>query len=191
LKTNPEELTRLTQALNKSITIGGQGAYVPVVKVVRQIRREHLGSAKPGGFFMELVLHEGFTAGAITGESWADLTASALRYVADRLLTVTTNPLCDPALNQPYSPPPDPAALANAATIFGGLAGMATSALAADKCPAAASWRHIFGSNTKLRGPVFGLPAGCASDGSVMPVFTTPRTDPLRGTDEPRGFGRG
>lgn len=191
VRTDPEKLTDLTQKLNKKVAIVGQGAYVPTVKAIRQIRRAHLGDAKPGGLYMELIVHEGFTLGAITGGYWADLTASTLAYLADRLVSASTTPVCDPSLGQPYSPPPDATALAHAATTFGRLASRAATALTADKCPAAAIWREIFGSNTKVGGPVFDLPAGCASDGSVMPVFGATTTNPLRGTNEARGFGCG
>ena len=191
VKTDPEQLTDLTQKLNKKVVISAQGAYVPTVKAIRQIRRAHLGDAKPGGLYFELIVHEGFTLGAITGDTWADLTASTLVYVADRLVSASTTPVCDPSLGQPYSPPPDPAALVHAATAFGRLASQAAIAVTADKCPAAAIWREIFGSNTKVGGPVFELPIGCASDGSVMPVFGATSTNPLRGTNEARGFGHG
>ncbi|HKY14067.1 MAG TPA: hypothetical protein VJM33_04025 [Microthrixaceae bacterium] len=189
LCTDPEHLTLLTQQLNQRLAIGGQGAYVPTVKSIRQIRRAHLQDAKPGGLFMELILYEGFTLNEIAGDTWADLTASALTYIADRLLTVTTTPLCDPALNQPYTPVPDTADLVHAATVFRTLASKASRALTADKCPAGALWREIFGSNTKVNGPVFEPPPGCTASGTVMPVFGTQVRDPLRGTNEARGFG--
>lgn len=190
LKTDPEKLTDSTQKLNKKLVISAQGAYVPTVKAIRQIRRSHLGDAKPGGLYFELIVHEGFTVGAIVGDTWADLTASMLGFVADRLVTASTTPVCDPSLGQPYSPPPDQAGLAHASVVFGRLASQAATALTADKCPAAAIWREIFGSNTKVGGPVFDLPTGCASDGSVMPVFGATSPNPLRGTNEARGFGR-
>lgn len=191
VRTNPERLTDLTQRLNGEISIGGQGAYVPTVKAVRQIRRAHLGDAKPGGLYFELLVYEGFALGQIKGESWAEITASTLRYVADRLPTVGVTPLCDPALEQPYNPHPDPSAIAHAAAVFARLASDAEDALTSERCPAAARWRQIFGANTKANGPVFQLPAGCQSDGTVMPVFAGTQSNPVRGTDEAHGFGRG
>jgi hypothetical protein len=191
MRTNPERLTDLTQRLNGEISIGGQGAYVPTVKAVRQIRRAHLSDAKPGGLYLELLVHEGFTLGQIKAESWAEITASTLRCLADRLLTVGVTPLCDPALEQPYNPQPDPGAIAHAAAVFARLASDADAALTSERCPAAAAWRQIFGSNTKVSGPVFELPAGCRSDGTVMPVFAGTQSNPVRGTDEAHGFGCG
>lgn len=191
VRTNPELLTELTQQLNGTVSIGGQGAYVPTVKTVRQIRRAHLGDAKPGGLYFELIVHEGFRLGQIKGESWAEITAATLRYVADRLLTVGAAPLCDPVLEQPFHPRPDPGAVVHAAGVFARLAADAEAALTRERCPAAAAWRQIFGSNTKVNGPVFELPAGCRSDGTVMPVFAGTQANPVRGTNEAHGFGRG
>lgn len=190
-RTNPEKLTELTQQLNGQASINGQRAYVPTVKAIRQIRRAHLGDAKPGGFYFELLVHEGVTIGQIKGDSWAEITASTLRYLADRLLTVAATPLCDPVLDQPYNPQPSPAAVTHAAAVFAQLAQRAEVAITAEKCPAAAAWRHIFGSNTKVNGPVFELPSGCRADGTPMPVFAATQSNPVRGTDEAHGFGRG
>ncbi len=61
VRTDPEKLTDLTTKRNSELSIGGQGAFVPTVKAMRQVRRAHLGDAKPGGLYVELVLHEGFT----------------------------------------------------------------------------------------------------------------------------------
>lgn len=190
VRTNPERLTELTRELNSKESISGTGVYVPTVKAVRQIRRTHLGDAKPGGLYFELLVYEGFVGGDINGESWAEITAGALRYVAGRLLTVGTTPLCDPVLDQAYKPIPQPEMVAHAAAVFANLAADANKALTADKCPAAATWRNIFGSNTKVNGPVFELPTGCRSDGTVMPLFAGAQVNPIRGTDEAHGFGR-
>lgn len=187
VRTDPERLTELTQTLNGDIEIAGQGSYVPTVKAIRQIRRWHLRDAKPGGLYIELVLHEGFSAGEITGENWAGITASALGYVAHRLTTVAASPLCEPALNQPYVPAPDPQAISHAAAVFAGLAADARRAVDLDPCPAAAIWRRIFGDNAHAGGPVFPLPTGCREDGMLMPATVV--VNPLSGTNESRGFG--
>lgn len=187
VRTDPEALTDLTTRLNNGRFVGGQGAFVPTVKALRQIRREHLGDMKPGGLFVELVLHEGFGNGEINGESWADLTASALAYMGRRLLTASSRPICDPALHEPYAPALDATLLASAANIFSQLAGSAKQALTMEKCPAAATWRQIFGANSN--GAVFPLPPGCRADGTIL--VPSVEVNPLRGSNEARGFGIG
>jgi hypothetical protein len=183
--TDPERLTELTVERNKEPMISGQGAFVPTVKAVRQIRQAHLGDAKPGGLYFELIIHQGFSDGAVTGDTWADLTASALTFVSQRLRTTPADPLCDPVLGEPYAPAPDSSALARAASVFEQLAVRAAAALNQDKCPAAAAWREVFGDNGN--GPVFPLPAGCRADGSIMVPGAAANT--LSGSDEARGFG--
>lgn len=185
VRTNPEKLTDLTTERNKEPSVGGQGAFVPTVKAMRQIRRHHLGDAKPGGLYIELVLHEGFGDGEIIGESWADVTASALAFIARRLGLAVTRPVCDPVLQQPYAPAPPADQLAAAAGTFEVLASRAQQALSQEKCPAAATWRGVFGSNSK--GAVFPLPSGCRFDGSIM--VPAAASNPLRGSNEARGFG--
>lgn len=187
VRTNPEKFTTLTQKMNDKIAIGGQGAYVPTVKAVRQIRRAHLGDAKPGGLYFELLAYDGFRSGSVSEASWAEITANALESIAGRLETVVTDPLCEPALGQPYSPEPDSNDVAHAAATFGSLADQAARALELDPCPAAAIWRAIFGENSQANGPVFPLPAGCREDGTIMPA--TVAANPLRGSNEARGFG--
>jgi hypothetical protein len=186
-RTNPERLTKLTTDLNGGLTIDGQGAYVPTVKTIRQIRRHHLGDRKPGGLFFELVTFEGFTSGGITGDTWAEIAAATLAYIAQRLTTVLAQPLCDPALGTPYAPAPDAGDVAHAATVFQRLATDAARALHDAECPAAATWRRIFGNNTQAHGPVFPLPAYCRDDGAAVPVIAIPNR--LRGSNEARGFG--
>lgn len=187
VRTNPEKFTVLTQTMNDKIKIDGQGTYVPTVKAIRQIRRAHLGDAKPGGLYFELLAYDGFESDSVSGESWAEVTASTLTSIAARLATVGRDPLCEPALDQPYSPAPDPSDVGHAAATFRSLADEAARALELDPCPAAAIWRAIFGENSQVNGPVFPLPAGCREDGTIMPAAVA--ANPLRGSNEARGFG--
>lgn len=188
VETDPEVLTKLTRERNKDPRVRGQGAYVPTVKAIRQIRKHLLGRHKPSALYYEFILHEGFLNGAIVGDTWADLTVSALAHVAGRLNNAAQQPLCDPVLLTPYQPAPEPLELAAAAQAFGKVASNADRALGADRCAAGAAWRQVFGQNG--RPPfdwVFSVPTNCREDGSVVPVATG--ANPLRGSDEARGFG--
>lgn len=60
VRTNPERLTDLTTAANQRLAIGSRGAYVPLVKLMRQIRRHHRGDARPGGLYVELATYDVF-----------------------------------------------------------------------------------------------------------------------------------
>lgn len=76
-ETDPEELTELTHRRNDHPIVDGDGAYVPTAKLIRQIRRHHLGKAKPGGFYFELEAYAAFEAG-VSGGSRAEILASTL-----------------------------------------------------------------------------------------------------------------
>lgn len=163
LETDPEKLTELTSELNGSVTVDTQGAYVPVVKLVRQTRRHHRGDAKPGGFYFELMTYWTFLAGT-KGDSFAELLASTLRGIAEQLASAT--PLNDPALNAAYEPAPEPEERSSATAVFTELADKAARALTLEPCPAAALWREILGTNG--RGPCFPLPPGCDESGKKI-----------------------
>lgn len=167
-RTNPVELTEETKVRNRSPRIAGVGGYVRTVKTVRQVKSHHLNGTKPSSLFYEFVLHEGFKSGAITGLSWADLTASALRFIATRLTTVSVDPVRDPILGVPYTPQPSATDLATAQAVFQEQARRAQRAVAADsRCQAAIEWRSILGGNGRDT-DVFWLPPGCRGDGLAI-----------------------
>jgi hypothetical protein len=90
----------------------------------------------------------------------------------------------DPALERPYEPPPTADQLEGVAEVMRDLATKAQAALTMEKCPAAATWRAIFGQNPN--GWVFPLPEDCDETGKVR------KAAPLGaiGSNEGRGFAR-
>lgn len=179
-ETDPEELTELTHRRNDAPVVDGAGAYVPTAKLIRQIRRHHLGKAKPRGFYFEIETYWAFEAG-VTGDSRAEILAATLDRIATQLESgVVVN---DPVLGRQYEPRPDPADLAAAATKFRDLATKATQALADDRCPAAVLWREILGKNEQ--GWVFALPDDCDEQGKTVGRIT-PITD--KGSREAHPF---
>lgn len=165
--TDPEELTRLTQKLNGKVQIAGNGAYIPIVRLIRQTRLCHLGkNQKPGGLYFELLTYWTFFGGLSAG-SHAELFSAALSGIALGI----GKELIDPALGTAYAPPPDPIDLSAAARTFATLADMATKALSSDdECEAAAIWRRIIGVND--RGACFPLPPGCDERGNRIPIVS-------------------
>jgi hypothetical protein len=162
-ETDPEKLTELSAKLNDKVKVDGQGAYVPIVKLVRQTRRHHRGDEKPGGFYFELMTYWTFMAD-LEGDSFAELFAATLRSLSTQLASST--PLTDPVFDKPYKPEPDPDDRAAAAALFADLATKAELALTLARCPAAALWREILGEND--RGPCFPLPPGCDEKGNEI-----------------------
>lgn len=166
--TDPIELTNLTQIRNRAPRIGGAGAYVRTVKTIKQVKAHHLAGTKPSALFYEFILHDGFESGAITGTSWADITASALTYISSRLHSLDQHPVCDPVLRQPYEPAPPVSDLSAATSAFDDAARAAQRAVrSSTRCQAAIEWRHVFGGNGQHE-QVFPLPPGCRGTGATM-----------------------
>lgn len=179
-ETDPERLGALTEERNKTPLIGTQGAYKPVVKLVRQIRKHHAGDARPKGLYIEMVTYWAFQSG-VSGGAFAEILASALDRIATQLESGVI--AVDPALERPFAPAPTDEELTAAAKVFREQASAAAKALTLDKCPAAAAWRKILGRNGN--GWVFPLPEGCDEHGNT--VKTVEPVTAL-GSNEARGF---
>lgn len=167
-RTDPVQLTEATQLRNRDPRVAGVGAFVRTVKAVKQIKAHHLPDTKPSSLYYEFILHEGFEHGAIDGDSWADITASALSYIAARVATAGAVPVCDPVLHESYRPIPSPEDLMTVGVAFQELALRARSARTAhSRCQGAIDWRKVFGGNQKQE-HVFPLPPGCRETGAAM-----------------------
>lgn len=187
-QTSPVKLTEETQLRNRRPLVAGVGGFVRTVKEIKQAKSHHLDGIKPSALYHEFILHEGFRGGAIDGDTWADLTASALTFIAGRLSVAHSQPVCDPILGTPYEPLPTATDLDEVRRVFDDLARRAQSAvLANSQCQAAIEWRCIFGGNGKLD-RVFRLPPGCRETGVVM--GTAAANLATGGTGE-RSFGDG
>lgn len=183
VETDPEYLGTLTADRNKTPKVGGRGAYVPLVKLVRQARQHHIGDSKPGGLYFELATYWAFNGG-VQGNSFAELFARTLRSVAGQLEAAQSKPMIDPALGKPYAPAPTLLELADAARRFSALAEAAERALGAERCPASISWREILGKNGRTP-MVFPLPDGCDDRGRTITIISP---NPNKGSNEGRPF---
>lgn len=181
IETDPEKLGQLTVAQNRFPTVAEQGAYVPTVKLVRQIRRHNLGDAKPGGLYFELLTYWSFESG-ITGDSHAQILSSVLGEISALL---GRGVVTDPVLGTSYSPAPEAADLEAARLRFTEIAREAEQALSLEVCPAAAIWRRLLGKND--RGDCFPLPAGCDEDGRA--IGASAASIAAIGSGEAGGFG--
>lgn len=179
-QTDPEVLGDLAEKRNAGPKVNAQGAYKPIVKLVRQIRRHHLQDARPNGLYFEMETYWAFQAG-VGGGSFAELLAATLQRIAAQLESGVV--ITDPALGRQYDPAPTDEEIKAAAKVFRAQADNATAALGMEQCPAAATWRKILGQNET--GWVFELPAGC--DESGKSVRATSSVTAL-GSNEARGF---
>lgn len=182
-ETDPEKLTELTRTRNATPRVGDRGAYVPTVKLIRQVRNHNLGELDPGGLFFELLTYWAFSKG-IKADNFAEILAYTLRLISNQLSRMPTDPLIDPVLDRPYEPTPKQADIGRAAVKFSELATRAERALSEETCPAAAIWRNIIGKND--RGWCFTLPEGCDETGKKILPITSAGS---RGSSESHGFG--
>lgn len=180
VKTNPEKLTKLTQQINSTNLLNGQGAYVPCVKMIKQIRANKLKDAKPGGLFFELMTYWAFQKG-IVGESFEEIITNTISNIKQQL--EASNPIIDPVLDTPFNPQPDYTTRSLFITTFNELEEKSKKALKDDICPAGVIWREIFGSNDK--GVCFPIPEGCDEFGKKLAPIVAVSS---KGSEEADGF---
>jgi len=186
VKTDPVEFGELTNSLAtspSSPTVGSDNAYRPVVRLLRQIRHIHLGGARPGGLYTELVAYYAWLAKEVKGDSYAELLEQSITAVGNRFRTAATAGLLDPVLNTQMKPEVNAEQWNDAADVVLALAAKAKEALAADNCRAAVLWREILGTNE--RGQILPLPDGC--DAAGFPLSTVTAVGAV-GSNQPRGF---
>lgn len=186
IKTNPIKFAGDTESLSIaswSATVAGANAYRPTVRLLRQIRHEHLREQRPGGLFTEIAAYYAWSERLIHGDSYAQLLTETLEHVARRFESAATEGLPDPVLRTPLKPQLAPSQWMSAAQAFDGLASQAREALESERCRAAKIWRDVLGSNE--RGAVLPLPPGCSSAG--LPVGTVSAVNAV-GSNDPRGF---
>lgn len=186
IKTNPIEFTAKTDRLSvdpKSPVVGGRNAYKPIVRLLRQTRHVHLGGARPGGLYVEVLAYYSWISGEVAGDSWAVLFEATLKGVAARMRDAALSGVNDPVLGTKMLPSLTPDQWNAAAERFEALATTAGQALESPRCMAAKLWRQILGKNE--RGEVFQLPPGCSADG--VPVGSVTAVTSV-GSTESRGF---
>lgn len=161
-RTNSLRLNELSSSLNAAC----DDEYVPTVKLIRQVRREHLGEAPPGGLYVEIATMNAFGDGR-RGSDATDYFCIALAGVAEQLGAAVAAGLPDPSMpGQIIKTRATTAQLAQAAAVFANLAGRARRAYESDdECWAAFEYREILG-----RDPdglwVYEMPSYCEDDGT-------------------------
>lgn len=97
IATNSTRLSELSTDMNKAYTLSGKGIYVPVVKLVRQVRRAWVGD-QPGGLFFEILTYWAFHDNEPGEASHAGYLVAVLDYIEKELPAVAEAGLRDPTL---------------------------------------------------------------------------------------------
>jgi hypothetical protein len=161
-ETNPEKLKTLTEDMNEE----HPDKYVPTVKLVRQIRKAHLGK-QPGGLFFEILTYHAFKSGLVSGANTAEYLCTTLERLPAELQLANELGLADPTIEgSAIATRATERQLATALSKFSDLALEARAAFdEEDRCVSAKAWREILGENDD--GWVFDMPEGCEDDGKA------------------------
>lgn len=190
VETNPIKFAELTTSMNQNLIsqLGGSGIYVPIVKLIRQVRRSFLSEEQPGGFFFEILTYWVFKNNMNVQTSVAAYLSETLHGISVLLEDVIINGLADPTLDDKIiSTKADDTQLQAAADTMANAADLAEKALAEeDECASAKMWAELLGSNDL--GQVFELPAHCHPDGTKK--FATTATLTPGATRPPAGDDR-
>lgn len=166
VETNPLKLNELTTEANQNFTLNDNGVYVPVVKLVRQVRRNWLDK-QPGGFFFEIMTYWAFTNNQPSATSVAEYLTLTLEYIANMLPDVYANGLDDPTMEgKKISTKAVDADFETAIEKIAEAAALARDAFEdKDDCSSAVKWRKLIGQ-TSEGDEIFPLPSYCNVDGT-------------------------
>ena len=169
VETNPIEMGELKTAANETFLVAGAGVYVPMVKLVRQVRRTWVAD-QPGGYYFEILTYHAFQDLQPEESTVAGYLTVILREIADRLPDYKTEGPADPTLDdRTIKTKATSDQIKAAAARLAEAADLAEEALAEqDACKSAVLWRELLGEtkNTDEPGQVFPLPDYCNTDGS-------------------------
>lgn len=171
VETNPTTMGELTTAANKDFLLSeDSGVYVPMVKLIRQVRRAWVDD-QPGGYYFEVLTYHAFQDLVPDENTVADYLCVILREIADRLPDYVDAGPDDPTLDdRTITTKATPEQIEAAAEQIADAANLAEEALKEeDPCKSAVKWRQLLGKtlNTDEPEDVFPLPEYCNVDGTT------------------------
>ena len=180
VETNPTRMGELTTEANKQFLLSAEdptsGVYVPMVKLIRQVRRTWI-DAQPGGYYFEVLTYHAFQVLQPAEKTVAGYLCVILREIADRLPDYVDEGPDDPTLeDRVIKSKATPAQIKAAAVRMAEAADLAETALdEQDRCRSAVQWRDLLGQTqgTEPAEDVFPLPEYCNADGSTRSTSST------------------
>lgn len=174
VETNPLLLNDLTIEMNDTYKVNDMGIYVPIVKLVRQVRRTWVED-HPGGFFFEIMTYWAFKSGELTAITTPEYLVQVLEQIAATLPTIAEDGLEDPTLpDKTISTKAEEADFEQAIEGINKAAELARKAFnEGDDCKSAVLWRELLGVIKGVEDDdndndeyVFPLPSYCNTDGT-------------------------
>lgn len=172
IETNPLELGKLTTHLNTEFTLGGTGVFVPMVKMLRQIRRA-CSIERPSGLYVEILTYWAFESGEVEGTSRASYLDCTLSRVIDQLQSALDQEgLDDPTLpGESIATKATAEQLETALDLMTDASDLASKALAEkNECESAKKWRELLGKDSEGSW-VFPLPDDCDDSESKSHIY--------------------
>lgn len=174
VETNPTKMGELTTTANKQFLLSADnpdsGVYVPMVKLIRQIRRIWVDE-QPGGYYFEVLTYHAFQDLQPDTTTVAGHLCVILREIANRLPDYVDEGPDDPTLeNRTIKTKATAEQIEAAVKRIAEAADLAEKALEEDDpCKSAVLWRDLLGEtqNTDEPEDVFPLPEYCNPDGST------------------------
>lgn len=175
IETNPLRLNSLTEDANKAYLLNDDGIYVPIVKLVRQVRRTWVKD-HPGGLFFEIMTYWAFQNESPSANSTAEYLALILERIARMMPVIAENGLDDPTIpGNKISTKATESDFEKATAQIEAAAELAhDSFMDEDDCRSAMKWRTLLGKTTEDE-DVFPLPSYCNPDGSTQKLTTVTR----------------
>jgi hypothetical protein len=179
IETNPTKMGELTTAANQDFLLSADnpdsGIYVPMVKIIRQIRRTWVDD-QPGGYYFEVLTYHAFQDLKPEKNTVADYLCVILREIAARLPEYVDEGPDDPTLDDLVIKSKATAEqIEAAAERLTEAADLAEEALKEeDPCKSAVKWRELLGQTQNVDEPedVFPLPDYCNADGTTKSTST-------------------
>lgn len=174
VETNPIKMGELTTEANKSFLLSpddeDSGVYVPMVKLVRQVRRTWVDD-QPGGYYFEVLTYHAFQDLQPDERTVAAYLTAILGKIAEELPECAAEGPADPTLeDRTIKTKATAEQIEAAAQAIAQAAALAKEALdEEDVCKSAALWRELLGKtqNTDEPEEVFPMPDYCNPDGST------------------------
>ncbi|MGW4830803.1 SMODS domain-containing nucleotidyltransferase [Amycolatopsis japonica] len=172
IETNPIKMSELTNKANDDFLLSTEGVYVPLVKLIRQIRRTWVDE-QPGGYYFEVLAYHAFQDLEPDKNTVAEYLCVILREIADRLPDYATDGPDDPTLDErTITTKATQEQIEAAAERIAEAAQLAEDALEdEDICASALKWQELLGKTQQTEEPefVFALPEACNADGTEKP----------------------
>jgi hypothetical protein len=185
VETNPIKMGELTTAANKEFLLSeddpNSGVYVPMVKLIRQVRRTWVDD-QPGGYYFEVLAYHAFQDIQPKQTTVAGYLTVVLREIAERLPDYVDEGPDDPTLDdRTIKTKATAEQIEAAAERIAEAADLAQQALKEeDPCKSAVLWRDLLGKTHHTTEPedVFPLPDYCNADGTTKSARTIERGAP-------------